>query len=103
MVETLDLFPTLCDLASLPQPDFADGISLRPILENPSSAGHPAISYKPGANTIRTDTHRLILHKDGYAELYDHTSPKQETNNLAESNQQLVRQLSQRLKERLQR
>jgi iduronate 2-sulfatase len=103
MVETLDLFPTLCDLTGLPEPSFADGVSLRPILENASSSGHPAFSYKPGADTIRTDTHRLVLHKDGYAELYDHTSPERETKNIAESNPALVRKLSQQLQQRLHR
>ena len=72
IVETLDLFPTLCDLAGLPQPDFVDGVSLRPLLEDPSADGHPAISYSGGAKTIRTDVHRLILHNSGHAELYDH-------------------------------
>lgn len=103
MVETLDLFPTLCDLTGLPQPDSVNGVSLRPILENPSSAGHPAVSYQRGAATFRTDTHRLIRHSDGYAELYDHTSAEKETKNIAESNPELVRELSQQLQDRLQR
>ena len=33
MVETLDLFPTLADLAELPQPNFVQGQSLRSVLE----------------------------------------------------------------------
>ena len=83
MVETLDIFPTLCDLAGLPRPDFVDGVSLRPLLEAPASAGHPAISYGGGATTIRNDTHRLIVHKDGHVELYDHRSTEKETKNIA--------------------
>ena len=74
MVETLDLFPTLCELTDLPMPDFVHGVSLRPLLDDPQAAGHPSIAYHGSARTIRTSTHRLILHKDGYAELYDHTS-----------------------------
>lgn len=35
VVETLDMFPTLCDLAGLPKPDFVHGVSLRAQLENP--------------------------------------------------------------------
>ena len=101
IVETLDVFPTLCDLAGLPQPDFVDGISLRPLLEDPASSGHPAISYGSGAKTIRTDTHRLIVHNDGHAELYDHTSTEKETKNIATANPDLVGDLLSSLKERL--
>lgn len=101
MVETLDVFPTLCELAGLPQPDFLHGVSLRPLLDDPESPGHPAIAYSNRARTIRTDTHRLILHADGYAELYDHTSAEKETKNVARDNAALVQQLSTRLQNRL--
>ena len=101
VVETLDVFPTLCDLAGLPVPDFVDGVSLRPLLDDPDSDGHAAVAYHRKARTIRTDTHRLILHDDGYAELYDHSSPEKETRNVAASNESLVAQLTQRLRVRL--
>lgn len=102
VVETLDLFPTLCDLAGLPAPEFARGVSLRPILEDPSSPGHPAFSYTR-ARTIRTSTHRLIAHPDGHVELYDHTSPDRETRNVAAEHPELVRQLQTELDQRLSR
>ena len=101
IVESLDVFPTLCELAGLPSPDFVHGISLRPLLEDPDASGHPAISYGRNAQTIRTKTHRLILHDDGYAELYDHTTPEKETKNLATSNPSLVAELAERLRDRL--
>lgn len=101
-VETLDIFPTLCDLAGLPLPDFAQGVSLRSILENPDSPGHDAISYvKNSVRSIRTRTHRLIVHRDGYAELYDHTSPERETRNLADEQPELVQQLLTQLNQRV--
>jgi len=103
IVETLDLFPTLCDLAGLPEPDFVDGESLRPLLENPASPGHAAFSYGRGAKTIRTNTHRLIVHKDGHVELYDHTSKGSETRNVAKDRPALVQKLSTRLRKRLNR
>ncbi len=103
IVETLDVFPTLCDLASLPMPDFVHGVSLRSLLENPASPGHPAISYGGKSKTIRTDTHRLIVHDDGFVELYDHASPEKETNNIAESDPALVKELLTRLENRLNR
>ena len=101
LVETLDVFPTLCDLAGLPEPEFVEGVSLGPILDDPTSIGHPAISYRQGAQTIRTETHRLILHDDRFAELYDHTSPEKESVNVASANAPLVAALTQDLRERL--
>ena len=101
VVETLDLFPTLCDLARLPKPNFVHGVSLHPQLENPQASGHSAIAYHRKANTIRTDSHRLILHKDGHAELYDHTHPSKETRNIATDHPDLVATLTATLKERL--
>lgn len=101
MVETLDVFPTLCDLAGVSKPDFAHGVSLQPILDDPKSPGHPACSYSRSADTIRTDTHRLVLHKNGFAELYDHQSAEGETQNIAADNPAVVELLSKQLKERL--
>ncbi len=103
VVETLDVFPTLCDLAGLPIPDFVDGVSLRLLFEDPSSPGHPAISYSGSSKTIRTDTHRLILHKDGYAELYDQSSAEKDTKNIAKEHPALVKDLSTYLQKRLNR
>ena len=103
LVETLDVFPTLCDLAGLPEPDFVHGATLRPILDDPTARGHPAISYRRGARTIRTRTHRLVLHDDGFAELYDHTSAEKETMNVAASNPTLVAELTNSLQSRLER
>lgn len=101
VVETLDIFPTLCELTGVPVPDFAQGVSLRPLLNDPSLPGHPAISYSRRARTIRTDSHRLIVHDDNYAELYDHTSAEKETKNIAEANPDLVQELSGQLNQRL--
>jgi iduronate 2-sulfatase len=101
VVETLDIFPTLCDLAGVPQPGFVHGISLRPLLDDPAAPGHAAVAYTGGARTIRTDTHRLIAHKDGHLELYDHTTPEGETLNRAEQQPEKVRTLRARLEQRL--
>ncbi len=101
IVETIDLFPTLCELARLPMPESAHGESLRPILEDPASAGSPAVSYIPNAETIRTNRHRLVLHHDGYAELYDHTTPEGETKNVADERASVVRRLTRQLASQL--
>ncbi len=97
VVETLDIFPTLCELAGIPNPDFAQGVSLAAQLENPEAEGHAALGYKSNADTLRTKTHRITVHKDGFVELYDHTSPEKETVNVADKNPELVDQLKQQL------
>jgi iduronate 2-sulfatase len=93
IVETLDLFPTLCDLTKLPTPKGLDGRSLLPHLVDPAAPGEPALGYHGGARTLRTDTHRLIAHKNGHLELYDHRTAEGETKNLAENQPELAAKL----------
>ncbi|MGZ0164498.1 MAG: sulfatase-like hydrolase/transferase [Planctomycetales bacterium] len=100
MVETIDVFPSVCEIAGLPKPGFVDGVSLQPLIENPSAAGHSAIAYAK-ARTIRTDTHRLVAHKDGYNELYDHRTPEGETRNVATEQPEVVKTLLAQLNRRL--
>ena len=101
MVETLDIFPTLCDLAGLKVPAGIQGVSLRPILETPNAPGHAAISYAGKAQTVLTDNYRLIAHRDGHMELYDHRSPEKETRNVATEHPKQVQKLLALLEERL--
>ncbi len=109
VVETLDIFPTLCDLAGLPKPGFAHGRSLRHIMTtraavdslDPQQAEHGAIAYRNNAKTLRTATHRLIQHDDGFVELYDHRTAEAETHNIAPQEPELVQQLQQKLRQRL--
>jgi iduronate 2-sulfatase len=101
MVETLDIFPTICELTGLKTPAGLNGQSLVPILKNPAAKGHPAFAYKRGVQTIRTDTRRLIAHKSGQLELYDHTSSAGETKNLAEAQPEKAAALLKQLRARL--
>ncbi len=103
IVETVDIFPTLCDLTGLDQPDFTVGSSLLPQIQDPQSAGRTAIAYKGTAQTIRTDHYRLILHKDGTTELYDHRQPDAETTNLSTNQAETVKYLSAQLKARMEK
>jgi len=101
IVETLDIFPTLTDLADLPQPDFTHGVSLRSILEDPLADGHSAYAYRKGVQTVRTDSHRMIVHADGHVELYDHRTPDGETRNVAAAESELVNSLTEKIEARL--
>lgn len=100
MVETIDVFPTVCDIAGLESPDFVDGVSLNSILDRAVAPGHSAVSYAR-ARTIRTKTHRLIAHRDGHNELYDHRTGEAETRNVADDQPEVVQTLLAELKKRL--
>ncbi len=103
IVETIDLFPTLCDLVDLDKPDSLHGESLVPLLDHPATHTPDALAaaYHRKARTLRTDTHRVIAHDDGFIELYDHTTPESETRNLAEEKPDLAAELIRRLDARL--
>lgn len=102
VVETLDVFPTLCELTALESPAGLDGQSLVPLLTSASTvAADHAVSYHGKAQTVRTPQHRLILHRDGYAELYDHDSAAGETKNVAAEQPDVVAELSKILAGRL--
>lgn len=107
MVETIDLFPTLCDLTELPSPEGVQGVSLKPILHSADAPGHDAFSYlkrsqKALTGTIRTPTHRLILHHSGQTELYSEAAMGNgKFINEANDQPKLVAELTERLKKRL--
>jgi len=93
-VELLDIYPTLADLAGIEVPDAAQGISLRPQLENPDAIRQrPAITtHNPGNFSIRDERYRLIHYADGSAELYDmQEDPNEFTNLIGQSKMQSVR------------
>ncbi len=101
LAATLDIFPTLCDISGVDIPQFVQGSSLRPMMQDQKEGvGHAVFSYTAKACTLRTTTHRFILHTDGHVELYDHTAPEKETLNIAMDHPQLVTSLTQRVLEK---
>ena len=108
MVETVDLYPTLTELADLPAPAGPlklEGQSLVPALRDPSASvkDHILHVYPRGerlGRAIRTVTHRLVEWKVPGAEadtaeleLYDYVSDPLETKNLAASQPETVTRL----------
>jgi uncharacterized sulfatase len=86
----VDLYPTLADLASLTPPKNLQGVSLRPLLENPAAKWtRPAFTQVQRGNfpghSVRTDRWRYTEWDFGAkgAELYDHVIDPQEVHNLA--------------------
>ena len=96
MVSTVDIFPTLCELADLKVPDFAVGRSLLPQLADPTVDGHDVVAYLGNNTTLRTKDKRLIVHDDRFVELYDYLGVG-ETKNVAKENDELVKKLESEL------
>jgi uncharacterized sulfatase len=88
-VELLDLFPTLVDLCELPMPLGLQGVTLRPLLDDPRDAVKPAaVTLLDRGNlvgrSVRTVRYRYTeWGSPRRAELYDHVGDPQEHHNLA--------------------
>jgi len=107
--ETVDVFPTLAELAGIPAPagpQPVDGISLVPVLKNPAAvirdhAYHcfPREGGRMG-RAIRTHRYRLVEWKrpgeptdEAEFELYDYEADPAETENLAKKLPEVVKEL----------
>ena len=84
-VEFLSIYPTLCDLAGLPKPDFLEGVSMRPLLANPQAEWtRPALStFGFNNHSVRSAQYRYIRYANGDEELYDEKADPYEWTNLA--------------------
>ncbi len=73
-VNLMDLYPTLIDLCGLPRKDGLEGMSLTPLLSNPSAHwDRPSVTtYLRGNHSVRSERWRYIRYSDGTEELYDH-------------------------------
>ncbi len=84
-VGLLNLYPTLVDLCGLPPRADLEGISLRPLLEDPASPwDRPAVmTFGRGNHAVRSERYRYIRYANGEQELYDHVDDPNEWTNLA--------------------
>ena len=84
-VSLIDLYPTLVEISGLPPRRDLDGLSLVPLLRDPTARRErPALmTQMPGNHAVRTDRWRYIRYADGGEELYDHTNDPHEWHNLA--------------------
>ena len=95
IVESLDIYPTLCDFAGLETPDFVEGQSLVPVIKGTSSGKQAAFSQIRPVNrkkrnlmaySVRTKDFRYVqwCEPDNqnaivWRELYDHRTDPEET------------------------
>ncbi len=120
MVEFVDVYPTLCELAGIAREPELEGRSFVPLLENPRRKGKPAVFHQflregiwlapDGVEymgyAIRTERHRYVEWRRwkektlAALELYDLIEDPQENVNRVEEpgNEALIRELSGRLK-----
>jgi len=120
LTEFVDIYPTLCDLAGLNKPEGLEGLSMTPLLKNPTRPWKTAafsqflregvwtapdgVEYM--GYTIRSERFRYVewIHWETKAlsarELYDHRFDPQENNNIADmpENKPIVDKMSERLK-----
>ena len=84
-VSLLDLYPTLSELAGLAVPSGIEGLSLVPLLRDPSArSDRPAVmTYLRGNHAVRSERWRYIRYANGEEELYDHDADPREWINLA--------------------
>lgn len=100
LVEFVDIYPTLCELAGLPLPKHLQGKSMVPLMNN------PALEWKQAAfsryiqgESVKTDHFLYSEWSDGSRMLYDHRKDPDENVNTAVLPEyaQVVEKLSQEL------
>ncbi len=85
VVSTQSIYATLVELAGLDRPDWVDGNSLVPLLENPNMEWDDVAitTYGDYGNfSVRGDRHRYIIYSNGEEELYDNELDPNEYINL---------------------
>ena len=105
LVETVDLYPTLSELAGLPAPEGLDGLSFATIVADPAAKTRDSITHvypRSGrlGRAIRTDRYRMVEWKKpgdsaetAEFELYDYETDPLETRNLAAEKPEVLEEL----------
>jgi arylsulfatase A-like enzyme len=84
-VDTMSLYPTICELTGIPVPKHVEGVSIKPLLAKPQRRwSQPAIStFLKGNHAVVTEEWRFIRYADGTEELYNQKSDPNEWTNQA--------------------
>ena len=106
LTESVDIYPTLCELTGVPAPDTVEGQSFVALLKDPSKSTEDlAFSRHGKGDSIRTDRFRYSEYRDGKGKLtgrmlYDHQEDPLENENIVDSpdHAKKVEALSQKLK-----
>lgn len=105
LAESVDIYPTLCELAGLPAPQGLDGASFAAALKNPDSTTKESVLHvfprgELIGRAVRTSRYRLVEWKKigrpadtAILELYDYEADPDEMKNLAADKPEVVAQL----------
>lgn len=105
LAESVDIYPTLCELAGLPAPQGLDGASFADALKNPATMTKEAVFHvyprsQMMGRAVRTARYRLVEWKTigepadtAVLELYDYEADPDETKNLAAEKPEIVAHL----------
>ncbi len=105
LIETVDIYPTLCEVAGLPSREGLDGLSFAPLFEDPAQSARESIIHvyprsKLLGRAIRTARYRMVEWKQigsdastAEFELYDYETDPLETRNLAGTQPAVLAQL----------
>ncbi len=103
LIESIDLYPTLCELAALPLPAHLQGRSFAALLSNPDAPWKSAVvgRYRNG-DTIRTDAFRYTEYAGAKGKptsrmLYDHADDPRENVNVAAVRKDAAAELAEQL------
>lgn len=103
LVESIDLYPSLCELAGLPLPEHLQGRSFATLMKDAETEWKSAaVGRFQKGDTIRTDSFRFTEYTDKQGKrtsqmLYDHTADPRENTNMAASQQESVLNLTEEL------
>jgi len=90
-VQSIDLYPTILDLANITLLVDIDGMSLMPLIEGTSNRECNAFSFEGGRTAIRTKKWKYIFYVN--EELYDLESDPDELTNVLSQNPEIAGQL----------
>lgn len=87
LVESIDILPTVCELAGLARPDWADGRSAVPVLRDDTGIRDIAVTENPNTKTIHTKRYKLTQYLpefqgEDFGELFDMEQDPYELKNL---------------------
>lgn len=110
LIESVDIFPTLCELSGLSKPFHLQGRSFASTLDDPTMQGKQAVFSRSnlGGETIITDAYSYTEFFDNKGAfkarmLYDLQADNEENTNIGENpkNQQLINTLSEKLNQHI--
>lgn len=97
IIESVDIYPSLCGLCGIDPPPGLDGRSFTSLLSRPDGpVKQAAYTYQPGRISMRTDRYRLVVQyrNDTWTTaLFDHVADPYETVNIAPEHPDVVRRL----------